>query len=418
MQSPPDTPRRVTPRTVTPIINIQLSQSENQFYHPGGLVSGNVHYAHPQEIDNFELTMTFYGVNRTFISTSERKPFQEAVLFKYETGLHNGAAPRNRSGQKHLATMDFYFKWRFPSVAENRQFSQCYGATGGHIWENSRHPLPPSFDGTVPCDHAERGVKRCFVEYAIEAKLWYNKTLIATKKLPIVFLPSRTLSVDPRYNMAMSYTSTPNVGGEKRGSLLEDKGNGFRVRCPEKIVQGQPFNISIFAAFDPSSLPDDFVAKLMNMKITKLAMICTTSVRAVRPQSGRNLSPTSQEERSSTRRQFQLASLLSPPRPHRNADGSYELEFTFQASMPSYYHSTFRTFLIANNYRFESPVEIRAGERIIELPILAPDFAVLSCYASPNTKRPIFMPTSFPLTPASSFCTDALARAERHYSRV
>lgn len=413
MQSPPDTPTKVFP-----IIQIELSQSENQFYHPGGLVSGNVRYAHPQEVDNFDLTMTFYGVNRTFISTSEKKPFQEAVLFKYETSLQNGAAPRNRSGQQHLAIMEFYFKWRFPSVAENRQFSRCYGAVGGHIWENSRHSLPPSFNGTVPSDHAGKGVKHCSVEYALEAKLCYNKTLITTKKLPIVFLPSRTSSVDPRSNIAFNYYSALKIEVEKRDSLFEEHSNGLRVQCPEKIIQGQPFSISIFAAFDPSTLPEDFVSRLVNMEITKLVMICTTSVRAVGGQSGHSLPPTSQEERSSVRRQIQPAPLLSAPRPRHNADGTHELEFIFQASMPSYYHSTFRTFLIANNYQFESPIEVRVGERTIKLPISASEFAVLSCYASPNTKRPTFMPTSFPPGGTSSFCGGALARAERHCSRV
>ncbi|KAE9967403.1 hypothetical protein EG328_008196 [Venturia inaequalis] len=413
MQSPPDTPTKAFP-----IIQIDLSQSENQFYHPGGLVSGNVHYAHPQEVDNFELTMTFYGVNRTFISTSEKKPFQEAVLFRYETSLHNGAAPRNRSGQQHLATMDFYFKWRFPSVAENRQFSQCYGAVGGHIWENSRHALPPSFNGNVPSDHAETGMKRCSVEYALEAKLCYNKTLITTKRLPIVFLPSRTPSVDPRSNITFNYSPALNIGNEKHDGLFEEKSNGLRVQCPEKIVQGQPFHVSIFAAFEPSTLPEDFVSRLLNMEITKLVMICTTSVRAVGGQSGHNLPPTSQEERSSMRRQIQPASLLSAPRARQNADGTHELEFVFQASMPSYYHSTFRTFLIANNYQFESPMEVRIGEGTIKLPILAPEFVVLSCYASPNTKRPALMPSSFPPGATAGFCIDALARPDRHCSRV
>lgn len=413
MQSPPDTPTKVFP-----MIQIELRQSENQFYHPGGLVSGNVRYAHPQEVDKFELTMTFYGVNRTFISTSEKKPFQEAVLFKYETSLHNGAAPRTRSGQQHLATMEFYFKWRFPSVAENRQFSQCYGAVGGHIWENSRHSLPPSFNGTVPSDHAEKRVKHCSVEYALEAKLSYNKTLMTTKKLPIVFLPSRTPSIDPRSNITFNYSTAPNLGDKKHGGLFEEQSNGLRVQCPEKIVQGQPFHISIFAAFDPSTLPEDFVSRLVNMEITKLAMICTTSVRAVGGQSGHNLSPTSQEERSSVRRQIQPASLLSAPRPCQNAYGTHELEFIFQASMPSYYHSTFRTFLIANNYQFESPIEVRIGERTITLPILTPEFVVLSCYASSNTKRPTFMPASFPPCATSSFCVDALARTDRLCSRV
>jgi hypothetical protein len=388
MQSPPDTPRKLSPMPY-----IELSQPENQFYHPGGLVSGNVHYAHPHEIDNFELTMTFYGVNRTFIATSEEKPLQEAVLFKYETCLHNGAAPRSRSGQQHVAPMDFYFKWRFPSVAENRHFSQCFGAVGSHIWENSRHPLPPSFSGTVPCDHAEKGRKRCSVEYALEAKLSYNKTLIATKKLPIVFLPSRAPSAESRSNIAFNYSPTLNVRSEKRDSLFEEQSNGFRVQCPEKVVQGQPFNISIFAAFEPSNLLADFVSRLVSMEITKLAMICTTSVRAAGNQNGHTLSPTSQEECSCIRRQFQPASLLSPPRPHASANGSHELEFIFQASMPSFYHSTFRTFLIANNYRFESPIEVRVDGRTIKLPLLAGEFDVLSCYASPNTKRPTFIAT-------------------------
>ncbi|QDS69956.1 hypothetical protein FKW77_002573 [Venturia effusa] len=413
MQSPPDTPTKTVPK-----IQIELSQSENQFYHPGGLVSGNVRYAHPQEVDNFELTMTFYGVNRTFISTPEKKPFQEAVLFEYETSLHNGAAPRNYTGRQHLATMEFYFKWRFPSVAENRHFSQCYGATGGHIWENSRHSLPPSFDGTVPSDQAEKGVKHCAVEYALEAKLYYNRTLITTKKLPIVFLPSRTPSVDPRSSFAFNHSPTLNVGEGDRDSLVEDLSHGLRVQCPERIVQGQPFNISIFAAFDPYTLPEDFVRRLVKMEITRLVMICTTSVRAFGGQSGHNVSSTNQEERSSVQRQIQPASLLSAPRPCHNADGTHELEFVFQASMPSYYHSTFRTFLIANKYRFESPIEIRIGERTIKLPILAPEFAILSCYASPNTKRPMFMPTSFPSGGSSGFCVDALTRSERHCSRV
>lgn len=414
MQSPPDTPTKVFP-----IIEIELSQSENQFYHPGGLVSGNVHYAHPHEVDNFELTMTFYGVNRTFISTSEKRPFQEAVLFKYETSLHNGPAPRSRSGQQHLATMEFYFKWRFPSVAENRQFSQCYGAIGGHIWENSRHSLPPSYNGNVPSDHAEKGVKHCSVEYALEARLCYNKTLITTKKLPIVFLPSRTPSVDPRSNMAFNHSPTLNIGGdEKHESPFDEQSHGLRVQCPETIVQGQPFHISVLASFEPSTLPEDFVSRLMNMEITKLVMTCTTSVRAVGGQSGHNLSPTSQEERSCVRRQIQPACLLSAPRPRQNSDGSHELEFVFQASMPSYYHSTFRTFLIANNYHFESPIEVRIGERALRLPILSPGFVVLSCYASPNAKRPTFMPTSFPPGTTSSFGVDTLARADRHCSRV
>ncbi|TLD30268.1 hypothetical protein E2P81_ATG06921 [Venturia nashicola] len=414
MQSPP-----YTPTEVCPIIQIELSQSENQFYHPGGLVSGNVRYAHPHEgINHFELTMTFYGVNRTFISTSKKKPFQEAVLFKYETSLHNGAAPRHRSGQQHLATMEFYFKWRFPSVAENRQFSQSYGAAGGHIWENSRHCLPPSFDGNVPYDHAEKGVKHCSVEYALEAKLCYNKTLIATKKLPIVFLPSRTPSVDPRSSISFNYSPTRNIGHEKHDSLFGKQSNGLRARCPEKIVQGQPFHISIFAAFEPSKLPEEFVTSLVNMEIIKLAMICTTSVRPVGGQSSHSLPPTSQEERSSVRRQIQPASLLSAPRPCQNADGTHELEFVFQASMPSYYQSTFRTFLIANNYRFESPIEVRIGERTIKLPVSAPEFVVLSCYASPSSKRPTFMPTSFPPGATSNLWVDTLSRADRHCSRV
>lgn len=386
MQSSPNTQKAPT------VLHIELSQFENQFYHPGGLVSGNVHYAPSHEVDNFELTMTFYGVNRTSVATSEKKPFQEAVLFKYETCLHNGAAPRNRSGQQYVVPMDFYFKWRFPSVAENRHFSQCFGAVDSHIWENSRHPLPPSFNGSVLCEHAEKGVKRCSVEYALEAKLRYNKTLIATKKLPIVFLPSRTLSVDSRLNITFNYSPTLNVGGEKRDSLFEQS-NSFRVQCPEKIVQGQSFPISIFAAFDPENLPVDFVSRLVNIEITKLAMICTTSVRAAGSQKGHNISATCREECNYVRRQFRPASLLSPPRPRANVDGSYELEFTFQASMPSYYHSTFRTFLIAKNYRFESPVEVRIDGRTIKLPLSAPEFAVLSCYTSQNTQWPTFIAT-------------------------
>jgi len=411
MQSPPDTPRKSSP-----LLYIELSQPENQFYHPGGLVSGNVHYAHPQEIDNFELTMTFYGVNRTFISKSEKKPFQEAVLFKYETGLHNGAAPRNRSRQHHIAPMEFYFKWRFPSVAENRHFSQCFGAAGSHIWENSRHSLPPSFNGTVPSNDAEKGVKCCSVEYALEAKLCYNKSLIVTKKLPIVFLPSRTPSTDPRSNIAFNHSPTLNDGTEKRDSVFEDQSYGFRVECPEKTVQGQAFNISIFTAFDPSNLPDNFVSRLVNMEITKFAMFCTTSVRAAGGQTGHNLSLTSREERNSERRQFQPAFLVTRPQHRVNADGSHELEFTFEASMPSYYHPTFRTFLIANNYRFESPIEVKVDGRTIELPLAAPEFAVLSCHASPNTKRPSFMTTSFPASRASGSCVDS--PTERRYSRV
>jgi hypothetical protein len=410
MQSPPD-----TPISTSPILHIELSQSENQFYHPGGLVSGNVHYAHPQAIDHFELTMTFYGVNRTFVSKVDNKPFQEAVLFQYETSLHKGPAPRSHSRQ-HVAPMEFYFKWRFPSVAENRQFSQSFGAIGGHIWENSRHSLPPSFNGTVFSEHADNGVKGCSVEYALEAKLCYNRILITTKKLPIVFLPSRAPSPDPRSNLAFNHTPMLFSGREKRDSLFEDQNNGFRVECPEKIVQGQPFNISIFVVFDPSSLPDNFVSRLVNMEITKLAMICTTSVRAAGDQDGHILSPTSQEELTSARRQFRPASLISPPRPRVNEDGSHELEFVFQASMPSYYHSTFRTFLIANNYRFESPIGVKVDGKTIDLPLSAPDVIVLSCYASPSTKRPAFMATSLPLGRASSFCIDALA--ERRCSRV
>jgi hypothetical protein len=413
MQSPPNTPRKASP-----IFHIELSQPENQFYHPGGLVSGHVHYAHPREIDTFVLTITFHGVNRTFISGSEEQPFQEAVLFKYDTSLHNGAAPRNSSGQQHIAPMEFYFKWRFPSVAENRPFSQCFGAVGNHIWENSRHSLPPSFVCSVPSDDAEDGVKRCSIEYALEAKLYYNKSLISTKKLPIVFLPSRTSSTDPRSNFALKHSPILKDGIEKRDSLFVGRNFRFRAECPDTIVQGQLFNISIFAAFDPLSLPEDFVSRLVGMQISKLVMICSTSVRGSASRSGHNFWPTCQVERRTERRQFRPMSVNThiQPRVKVNADGSQELEFTFEASMPSYYHPTFRTFLISNNYCFESPIEVRVDGKLIKMALAAPEFTLLSCYASPSTKRISHMNTSVSASQMSGFCVDSLA--ERRSSHV
>jgi hypothetical protein len=356
------------------VVDIKLSQHPNQFFFPGSTVSGHVVYESGDEEENFELFITFSGINSTTFKRS-KKYTDQATLFQYQHRLHTG--PRRHGGG--LIGMSRYpFNFRFPSNTDNRSFVQPRTSIVSHTWASSVHELPPSFDLETRSSNFV-----CSVEYILSVELYHDKKLSASTQLPIVFLPFRANS----FAFRPSTTSIPGImqladnamSVTRRDSVIEVREEvGFKLtaEAPQEIIVGRTFRLEATLEFDDSALLEEgFFDPALRIEV--LRIICTTSCRVFRHTTGST--DWGNEETA-------IALMANPV--HTNATSrSNELRFSFEATMPSACSPTFRSFLISNTYHLQALFIADVDTKPVELTLHAPDIPVLSPVAPSSGAR-------------------------------
>jgi hypothetical protein len=346
-------------------VDIKLTQHPNQFFFPGSTVSGQVVYESGDEDENFELSITFSGINNTTFKTP-KKYTDRATLFQYKHPLHTG--PR-RLGGGRIGMSTYPFNFRFPSSTDNRSFIQPRDSIVCQTWSNSVHDLPPSFD----LESNDSGFI-CSVEYVLCVELYHGKKLSASVRLPIVFLPFRANCLAQRPSTTfMPATMQPTENAlsiPRRDSAIEVRDEvGFKltVEAPQEIVVGRTFRLEACLEFDTATLLEEGYPE-PTICIDKLRIICTTSCRAFQ----RTTSSTVWESED------EPLTLMAHPARSITPPKSNELRLSFEATMPSAYSPTFRSFLISNTYRMQALFVANVDSQPVDLMLDVPDIPVLS----------------------------------------
>jgi hypothetical protein len=360
-------------------VDIKLSQHPNQFFFPGSTVSGHVVYESGDEEENFELFITFSGINSTTFKRP-KKQTDHATLFQYQHRLHMG--PR-RHGGGFIGMSRYPFNFRFPSNADNRSFMQPRDSIVSQTWASSVHELPPSFDIETPS-----GDFNCSVEYILRVELYHDKTLSASTQLPIVFLPFRANSLAFRPSTMsvpgmMQLTDTA-LSIARRDSAIEVKDEvSFKLtaEAPQKIIVGRTFHLEALIEFDTSASLEGGLFD-PTLRIESLRIICTTACRAFRHTT--NSTVWGSEETPITLMAYPVRNDLS-----RRCN---ELRFSFEATMPSASSPTFRSFLISNTYHLQARFVANVDGKPVELMLHVPDIPVLSPVAPSSSTRRLGAP--------------------------
>ncbi|KAF2425781.1 hypothetical protein EJ08DRAFT_382905 [Tothia fuscella] len=357
----------------SPALDIKLTQHPNQFFFPGSTVSGQAIYESGDEEENFELYITFTGVNKSVLKDprSHGDNFSdEATLFQYKHRLHSGL---RRRGFGRIGMSQYPFTFRFPSNTDNRSFIQPRGSTVSQTWSTSVHELPPSFD-------LENATFSCSVEYLLRLELFHHNRLSSSIELPIVFLPFRSNSHALRSNPVPTpgkmYLSDTTLSTERRDSIVEvvDE-TKFKLvaEAPQDIIVGRTFRLDALIEFDSSNTLDTDLIN-SNIQLDMLRIICTTGCRAFHHTAHNPTSLEAEEKRFS---QTSRGLMAYPIQPSVRASGK-ELRFSFEATMPSACSPTFRSFLISNTYHLQVVFVAHVDGKAVELTLEVPDIPVLS----------------------------------------
>jgi hypothetical protein len=375
------------------VVDIKLTQHPNQFFFPGSTVSGQVVYESGDEEENFELFITFSGINSTTFMRP-KKYTDRATLFQYQHPLHAG--PR-RLGAGRIGMSKYPFNFRFPSSTDNRSFVQPRDSIVCQVWSKSVHDLPPSFDLESPGEDFS-----CSVEYVLCVELYHGKKLSASVRLPIVFLPYRANCLAQRpsttfipSNIQLTETA---LSIPRRDSVIEvrdDVGFKLTVEAPQEIVVGRTFRLEASLEFDTSALLGSFPGP--TIRIDKLRVICTTSCRAFRHTSSSTV--WGSEEESLT--------LMAHPARSITPTKDNEIRLTFEATMPSACCPTFRSFLVSNTYHMQALFVANVDGKPVDLMLDVPDIPVLSPVTPSIGGRRI----TAPMIPHSQQQRNALGRA-------
>jgi hypothetical protein len=357
------------------VLDIKLSQHPNRFFFPGSTVSGHVIYESGDEEENFELFITFSGMNSTTFKRPKNHT-DHATLFQYQLRLHTG--PR-RLGGGLIGMSRYPFNFRFPSNTDNRSFVQPWGSIVSQTWASSVHELPPSFDLEALKSNFD-----CTIEYILSVEVYHDKKLSASTKLPIVFLPFRTNSLAFRPKTVsvpgLIQLTDAALSIARRDSVFEVKDEiGFKLtaEAPQEIIVGRTFRLEASLELDGSDwLGEAFFDPAL--RIERLQIICTTSCRAYRHAT--SSTAWGSEDTPITLIAYPVRTIASPR--------SNELCFSFEATMPSAFSPTFRSFLIANTYHLHARFIANIKGKSVELVLDAPDIPVLSPAApSSGTRR-------------------------------
>jgi hypothetical protein len=359
-----------------PSVDIKLTQHPNQFFVPGSTVSGQAIYESGDENEDFELYITFTGINKSVINVSQkhadhaRRRSDEATLFQYKHRLHSGL---RRQGLGNVGMSKYPFNFRFPSNTDNRSFVQPRGSLVSQTWSSSVHELPPSFD-------LEHSQFTCSVEYVLRLELFHDKRLSASMELPIVFLPFRanhhalrpsSISIPGLMHLADSAFS--NVRRDSVIEVRDDVNFKLVAEAPQDIIIGRNFRLEAVLEVNSSSIFDDDLPD-PTVQIETLQIICTTGCRAFRHTAH---SPTGLEHEEKSFEQKSRALLPYPVQPLSRAN-SNELRFSFEATLPSSFSPTFRSFLVSNTYHLQAVFVAYVDGKAIQLTLDAPDIPVLS----------------------------------------
>jgi hypothetical protein len=361
-----------SPPVDPPVVDIKLNQNQNQFFFPGSTVSGCVMFGNYKRKEEFELYIYLFGVNKATLAGSPMESSDQATLFEYSHRCTPGALLH-----------EWDFKFRFPSATDNRSFVQPRDVGVSQSWCNAGHELPPSFDFEI-----DDAPMRCSVEYGLRAEIYRHKKLMAKTALPIMFLPFQTSAQSLRSSMSyfpgMGYLSNRTLSATRRDSVVEvvdEMRYKMSVETPEVMVIGKKFDIKILVELDDSDFRDQHALLDSNIRINKLELVSTTSCRAFGPH-GNGSSVAHSEEQQSSDKIIRLH-----PQRIATTGAANELQYSFEAIMPSFYSPSFRSFLISNAYRFQSPVVAEVDGMEIELPLNAPDVTVLSSVPQSNGLR-------------------------------
>lgn len=361
----------------TPSVDIKLTQHPNQFFFPGSTVSGQAIYESGDENEDFELYITFTGVNKSMINTSRkhsghmRRDSDEATLFQYKHPLHSGL---RRQGLGNVGMSKYPFNFRFPSNTDNRSFVQPRGSVVSQTWSSSVHELPPSFD-------LEHSRFTCSVEYVLRLELFHDKTLSASMELPIVFLPYRAnnhplrpSSISMPGLMHLTDSDSSNVRRDSVIEVRDDVNFKFVIEAPQDIIVGRSFRLEAVLEFNVPSIFDDDDLLDPTVQIETLKIICTTSCRAFR-HAARSPSSHEYEEQDFEQRSRVLLPYSVLPSSRTNSN---ELRFSFEATLPSSFSPTFRSFLVSNSYHLQATFVAYVDGKAVKLTLDAPDIPVLS----------------------------------------
>jgi hypothetical protein len=370
-------PTTISPTSARPgsVVDIKLTQHPNQFFFPGNTISGQVIYESGDEDENFELFITFSGVNST-VFKGQKKHTDHAILFQYENRLHSGLRKR---GTGRVGMSRYPFNFRFPSNTDNRSFIQPRDSVASETWTNSVHELPPSFDLETP-----GSAFSCSVEYVLRVELYHDRNLSASTQLPIVFLPFRANSLRHGITLIPGIMHSADTAPARRDSAIEvtDTVNYKLIaEAPHDIIVGRTFRLEAYLRFDTQALLEEHLLNAM-IRIDKLRIVCTTSCRAFRRST--NSTDWGSEE-------YSMSLIANPIRPNTSTR-SNELRFSFEATMPSASSPTFRSFLISNTYHLQALFSACVDGESVELELDAPDIPVLSPVAPTLAARRIAAP--------------------------
>ena len=245
-----------------------------------------------------------------------------------------------------------------------------------HPFSNTNHDLPPSFD------HESDDFK-CSVEYFLRAELYQNKALVEEYELPVMFLPFERSAQGNRASGLPFSNPNPFVDKasckSRKDSVVEiwkESSIILGTEIPGEITIGRSFCFTISI-----QMPEDVDVQLApTVCIPKLKLVNTIDCRSLQ-----QLNANSNQQRQSQ----ELVTLQTRPRmPLPSLDvQANQLRYVFEATMPSEYHPSFRSFLVSNTFRFQTPVMAEVSGSMAELPLDSVDIAVLSPVAQTAMRK-------------------------------
>lgn len=371
-----------SPDQAEPELDIRLSQNPNEYFHPASTISGQVTYTNHYGSKNYDLLLIFSGVNKITLKNGMQHITEKATLFEYAFTLHTATTTRyhkTQDGSLDTGPYEFSFRHRFPSATDNRSFNVMGGTMINTAFSNHVHDLPPTYEA-----HSN-GKFKCSVEYSLRAELHIDKALKTSYSIPIMFMPYAKAIHGARSSPKFLYEpdafTNHSLRKIRKDSLVDHYADTWLpvgIEMPSEIKMGRPFTFDVCVQLE--NFPE-FDEDIPAIKVLYLIVVFTTKCRA--------LHSAAQSDNADSERKKEKIITLHPDQ--SNAVPSLDrvtnkLSYLFYAVLPTYYPPSFRSFLVSNNFRFDSMTLVVDGRKR-ELPMRCGEVFVLSPVVQPTGIR-------------------------------